>query len=269
MNKKIKKFLIIVVAALLLTATLYITILHPRIKTYVAMVCVYEEMGGSRDIGLPAEEYNQYSVTDDSLIMTDFGAFSIGIPSDLEDQTKEDSGFFVYRTIGAVTEPGVNNPDIEYIGISPVGYDNSDIVIINKELIGSDAELNRLAKGYEALGYGMPDNFYNTLKCAHSLSPDDYSFWNYNKGLAYTYLLPFRAGSPFYSNGDDCKAYFYETEDVRGIICEQYRKDYDGNYHFKCDFYSTDDLNTGYIISITVHDKETGYAIINSLTFED
>ena len=268
MSKKTKTIIIIAVS-ILLTATLYFTILHPRIKTYIAMVCVYEEMGGSRDIGLPAEEYNQYSITDDSLIMTDFGAFSIGIPSDLEDQTKEDSDIIVYRTIGAVTEPGVNNPDIEFIGISPDGDDNSGMVIINKELIGSDAELNRLAKGYEALGYGMPDNFYNTLRCAHSLSPDDYSFWNYNKGLAYTYLLPFRAGSPFYSNGDNCKTYFYETEDVCGIICEQYREDYDGNYRFQCDFYSTDDLNTGYIISITVHDKETGYAIINSLTFED
>ncbi len=267
MSKKVK-VIIIVVVSILFTATLYFTILHPRIKIYRDMVQVYNEFGGSRDIGLPAEEYTQYSLTDDSLVMTDFGAFSIGIPSDLENQTKEDSDIIVYRTIGAVIEPGTNNPDIEFIGLSPDGDDNSDMVIINKELIGSNAELNRLAKGYESLGYGMPDNFYNTLRCTHSLSLDDYSFWDYNKGLAYTYLLPLRAGSLFYSDGNNYKTYFYETEDVCGIICEQYRENYDGNYRFQCDFYSTEDLNTGYIISITVHDKETGYAIINSLTFK-
>lgn len=267
MSKKVK-ILIIVAVAVILTATLYLTILHPRVKTYIAMACVYEEMGGSRDIGLPAEEFNQYSVTDDSLVMTDFGSFSLGIPSDLENQTREGSDITIYRTIGTIVEPGVNNPEIEYLGFYTEGNDNSDMVIINRELIGSELELNRLAEGYEALGYGMPDTSYDTLRCAHSLSSEDYSFWNYNKGLAFTYLLPFRAGSLFYSNGDTAKTYFYETEDVCGIICEQYREDYDGNYNFKCDFYSTDDLNTGYTFSITVHDKETGYAIINSLTFE-
>ena len=268
MSKRVK-IIIIVAVSIFLTATLYFTILHPRIKTYVDMFHIYNEFGGGRDIGLPAEEYNQYSVTDDSLVMTNFGSFSLGIPSDLEDQTKEDSEMIVYRTIGAVIEPGVNNPDFEFIGIDPDGEDNSGMVIMDKELIKSNLKLNHLAKGYEALGYGMPDNFYNTLRCAYSISSEDYSFWNYNKGLAFTYLLPFRAGSLLNSNGDTSKIYFYETEDVCGIIREQYRENYDGNYNFLCEFYSTDDLNTGYIFSMTLHDKETGYAIINSLIFQD
>lgn len=225
MSKK-TKIIIIIAIAILLIATLYFTVLHPRIKVFAEMMYVYEEMGGNTDIGLPIAEYDQYSVTDDTLVMTDFGTFSIGIPSDWEDQTREESKYRTYRTIGAVMEPGVHNPDCEGMVLSPVGDDNSDMVIINEELIGSPTKINQFIKGYEQLGYGLPDNFYNTLKCAYSLEKDDYSFWNYNKGLAFTYVLPFRAGAMFYSNGDTAKTYYYESEDKCGFIHEQYREDY-------------------------------------------
>ena len=272
MNKKLK-ITFIVVGIVLLTALLYFTVLHPRVKTYLMTAAIYKEFGGTRDIGLPIVEYDQASVTDDSLIMTDFGTFSLGIPSDLEDQSKEDSDFIIYYTIGADRETGVHNPDAESIGFKPVGNDNSSMALVNnpdfyEESGISDAEARHITNGFEKLGYGMPDNAYATLKCAYSLTSEDYNFLNYEKSLAFAYALAYRAGSLYYSNGDTAKTYYYESEGKYALINEEYRPDYDGNYHFNVSFYDPDDLNTEYLFSMTVHDKETGYAIINSLTFD-
>ena len=265
--KKYFKIILIAITILLVTVLLYFVILHPLVKTYLMTTAVYEEFGGNRDIGLPITEYDYGSVTDDSLVMTDFGAFTLGIPSDWEDQTKEDSDFIIYHTIGTVTESGAADNG-EGMSFHPAGSDNSDLVILDNEEAGFSArEMRHLEKGYEKLGYGMPDNAYNALKCAYSITPEDYSFLKYDESLAYAYILAYRAGSLYYSNGNTDKTYYYETDDKCVLICEKYRPDLDGKYHFIMEFYDTDDLNTGYTFSMTVDDKETGYAIINSLQF--
>ena len=71
------------------------------------------------------------------------------------------------------------------------------------------------------------------------------------------------------NSGSTDQTYYYETNDKYVLICEKYRPDYDGKYHFMMEFYDPDDLNTGYTFSMTVDDKETAYAIINSLTFNE
>lgn len=270
MNKKLK-IVLIAIGILLLTALLYFAVVHPRVKTYLMMQAIYEEFGGNRDIGMPIIEYDQSHVTDDSLVMTDFGTFSLGIPSDWENQSKEDSDLIIYRTIGV--DVG-EKADCESMAFSPTGSDYSNLAILNnKDLYEeselSDANIRHLENGYEKLGYGLPDSAYTTLKCAYSITPEDYNFYIYDKSLAYTYVLVHRAGSPYYSNGDTAKIYYYETDDVCVLINEQYRPDYDGKYHFKIEFYDANDLNTGYTFTMTVDDRETGYAIINSLTFDE
>ncbi len=271
-SKKIHIILIAIVVALV-AALLYFTVVHPRVKTYLMMQAVYEEFGGDRYIGEPIVAYDQAHVTDDSLVMTDFGTFRLGIPSDWENQSKEDSDIIIYRTIGAVVEVG-ETTDCESMAFSPTGYDDSGLAILNNEELYeeselSDADIRHLENGFEKLGYGMPDSAYATLKCAYSITPEDYNFFVYDKSLAYAYVLVHRAGTLYYSNGDTAKTYYYETDDVCVLINEQYRPDYDGKYHFKVGFYDADDLNTEYIFTITVDDKETGYAIINSLTFNE
>ena len=274
MNKKLKIILIATIAVLL-AALLYFTILHPRVKTYLMTVIIYDEFGGDRDIGEPITEYNHSDVTDDSLVMTDFGAFTLGIPSDWEDQTKEDSEFITYCTIGTIREPGKElEPNEEIIVFKSAGSDDSCIALLNNEELYEESDLSKadikhLTKGFEKLGYGMPDSAYATLKCAHSLTPEDYNFLNYDESLAFAYALTYRAGSLYYSNGDTAKTYYYETDNKCAIINEQYRPDYDGKYHFKMEVYDADDLNTGYIFTMTVTDKDTAYAIINSLTFNE
>jgi len=274
MNKT-KKIVIIVIIAMLLTAVLYFIILHPRVKTYLSTVAIYEEFGGNRDIGEPIIEYDYSNVTDESLVLTDFGTFRLGIPSDWEDRSKEDSEFTTYCTIGAASAVGKElEPNEEIMVFNPAGNDNSSIVLLNNEELYeesgfSDADIRHLTKGFEKLGYEMPDSAYATLKCAHSLTPEDYNFLKYDESLAFAYALVFRAGSLYYSNGSTAKTYYYETDDKCAIINEQYRPDYDGKYHFKIEVYDADDLNTGYIFTMTVTEKETAYAMINSLTFDE
>ena len=267
--KKNIKITLIAITILLVTVLLYFVILHPLVKTYLMTTAVYEEFGGDRDIGLPIAEYDHAAVTDDSLVMTDFGTFRLGIPSDWEDQSKEGTDFISYHTIGAVAEPGVAN-DREGITFNPAGSDNSDLMIMDNEEAGFSAkEMKHLEKGFEKLGYGMPDSAYSALKCALSITPEDYNFLKYDESLAYAYILAHRAGSLYYSNGNTDKTYYYETGDKCVLICEKYRPDLDGKYHFIMEFYDTDDLNTGYTFSMTVDDRETAYAIINSLTFNE
>lgn len=265
---KTKKIIIIAVIAVLISAALYFIILHPRVKTYSMITAIYDEFGGNYDIGEPIIEYDHSSVTDESLVMTDFGTFSLGVPSDWENQSKEDSEFTIYRTIGTVAES--DGDDGEGMVFNPAGTDNSYIVILNNEELDLSAgELKHLKKGFERLGYGMPDSAYATLKCAYLLTPEDYNFLKYDESLAYAHILAYRAGSLYYSNGSTDQTYYYETNDKYVLICEKYRPDYDGKYHFMMEFYDPDDLNTGYTFSMTVDDKETAYAIINSLTFNE
>ena len=119
--------------------------------------------------------------------------------------------------------------------------------------------MSRLMKGCEKLGYGMPDNGYNNLKVAFSITKEDYNFWNYDTSLAYMYLLTVRLNMiPF--------SYFYETEDKCAIIREK-RED-NGLYSYTMYVYDSKDLNTGYAMSMSVRNPETAYAIINSIQFQ-
>lgn len=263
MNKKLKILLIIVIAVIL-TAILYVAVIHPRIKLHIQTLRVYEEMGGGTDIGQPLITYNQYNVKDDTLKMIDMGDFHIGVPSDWEKQDNDDSAFVIYGS-GRTTPDGKK---FETLTSTGSGTDYSDMVILNRELYESDDLWRRVNKGFESLGYGMPTTAYDSLRCALEMRAEDYNLLDYNKSLAFTYALPFRAGSPNYYDGITSWSYLYEDEYKCGIINEMYRKDTD-SYRYYLSFYDTEDLNTEYFILLSAKDQETAYAIINSLTFDD
>lgn len=262
MNKKLKVILIIAGIALL-SALLYIVVLHPRVKLLIQTLRVYSVMGGTTDIGDPIMDYEYYDVKDDTLQMIDYGNYSIGVPSDWEDISNEDSIFIAYGLKGVTDEDAAT----EYLSATGNGEESSDMILLNREFYESDDLWRRANKGFEQLGYGMPSTSYDSFKCALMMDSKDYNLLNYNKSLAFTIALSYRAGSWCLYDGITSWSYLYEDEDKCGFIHEYYW-DNTNSYRYTLNFYDTDDLNTEYIIILTTKDKDTAYTIINSLEFK-
>lgn len=81
-------------------------------------------------------------------------------------------------------------------------------------------------------------------------------------------LMTYGAGSYYVYDGMTSWSYLYEDEDKCGFISEMYLESNDV-YKYYFHFYDTEDLNTEYLILLSVKDKDTAYAIINSLEFND
>ncbi len=263
MNKT-KKIIIITTIAVLLTVALYFGILHPRVKLLIQTLQVYSVMGGTTDIGDPILTYEKYDVKDDTLKMIDYGTYSVGVPSYWTDQSDEGSMLTIYGT----EEVSDRNVSIELLGASGNGIDYTDMILLNRDLYESDKIWSSVNKGFERLGYGMPTTAYDSIRIALSMDSKDYNLLNYNKSLAFTFALPFRAGSVNVYDGVTSWSYLYEDENKCGFIHEMYREDSD-SYRYFFNFYDPDDLNTEYTIVLATKDKETAYAIINSLEFND
>ena len=182
---KTKKIIIIAVIAVLISAALYFIILHPRIKTYSMITIIYDEFGGNYDIGEPIIEYDHSSVTDESLVMTDFGTFSLGVPSDWENQSKEDSEFTIYRTIGTVAES--DGDDGEGMVFNPAGTDNSYIVILNNEEL--DLSAGELCKAALIDIHG-PVSFTEIVECVSVCSEYGISVFTDESGQFRERTLP-------------------------------------------------------------------------------
>lgn len=86
--------------------------------------------------------------------------------------------------------------------------------------------------------------------------------------MAFTFALSYRADSVNVYDGVTSWSYLYEDENKCGFIHEMYREDSD-SYRCFLNFYDTNDLNTEYIVILYTKDKDTTYAIINSLEFND
>lgn len=262
MNKKLKVILI-VAASVVLTAILYIVFIHPRLTLYTRTLLVYDAMGGSTDIGEPILAYDKYDVKDDTLKMTDYGDFSVNIPSDWVKKESDSDNFTIYVPKDALEESVVQ----EAITSTGTGEDYSDLILLNRELYESDTLWRRVNKGFERLGYGMPTTAYDSIRCALMMDSKDYNLINYNKSLAFTYALPYRAGSFYVYDGVTSRSYLYEDEEKCGFIRETYHENI-GSYKYFFNFYDTEDLNTEYLIIFTVKDRDTAYAIINSIELD-
>lgn len=263
MNKKLKIALIILGVALL-SVLLYFGILHPRVKLLIQTLRVYSVMGGSTDIGDPILAYEKYDVKDDTFKMIDYGTYSVGVPSHWTDQSDEDSIFITYGLKSTTDE----NVLVEALAATGNGEDYTDMILLNRDLYESDEIWSSVNKGFERLGYGMPTTAYDSIRIALSMDSKDYNLLNYNKSLAFTFALSYRAGSWCLYDGITSWSYLYEDENKCGFIHEMYREDSD-SYRYTLNFYDTDDLNTEYIIVLYTKDKDTAYAIINSLEFND
>ncbi len=263
MNKKLKIALIIVGVALL-SVLLYFGILHPRMKLLFQTLRVYSVMGGTTDIGDPILSYEKYDVKDDTFKVIDYGTYSVGVPSHWTDQSDEDRMLTIYGT----EEVSGRNVSIETLAATGNGTDYTDMILLNRDLYESDDMWRRVNKGFERLGYGMPTSAYDSIRIALSMDSKDYNLLNYNKSLAFTFALPYRAGSINAYDGVTSWSYLYEDENKCGFIHEMYREDSD-SYRYYLHFYDTDDLNTEYMIILATKDKDTAYAIINSLEFND
>lgn len=262
MNKKLKVILI-VAASVVLTAILYIFFIHPRLALYAQTLLVYDAMSGTTDIGEPIMAYEKYDVTDDTLKMTDYGEFSVGVPSDWVKLERESDVFIIY----ASEEASEVNEKQETITSTGKGEDYSDMILLNRELYESDNLWRRVNKGFEQLGYGMPTTVYDSFKCALSMDSRDYNLINYNKSLAFTYALPYRAGSFYVYDGVTSWSYLYEDEEKCGFISEAYLEKFD-TYRYYFNFYDPEDLNTEYLLLITIKDRDTAYAVINSVEID-
>lgn len=253
--KKNKKAKIAIITGIVLFIVLCAIILVPRIIVWYRIGVVYEESIFD-ELGETVKQFTKYEVTDDSLVRVTFPNFSIELPAYFEDRSREDSEITIYKAADATEE---NYFDYEGISFNSEGADHSDFFVSYWENISS-FEMSRLMRGCEKLGYGMPDNDYNNLKVAFSITKEDYNFWNYDTSLAYMYLLTVRLNMiPF--------SYFYETEDKCAIIREKGIED-NGLYFYTMEVFDSKDLNTGYAMSMSVRNPETAYAIINSIQFQ-
>ncbi len=265
MNKKLKVILI-VAASVILMAIFYIVFIHPRLVLFGQTLLVYDAMSGTTDIGEPIMAYEKYDVKDDTLKMVDYGDFSVGVPSDWVKLEKESDVFIIYAS-EEVSEGSEASENQEAITSSGNGEDYTDMILLNREIYESDELWRRVNKGFEQLGYGMPTTAYDSIRCALMMDSKDYNLLNYNKSLAFTYALPYRAGSFYVYDGVTSWSYLYEDDDKCGFIREMYRESTD-SYRYYFNFYDPEDLNTEYLLLITVKDRDTGYAVINSVEID-
>lgn len=258
--KKALKIILPAIGIALIVFMLIHYVLTPRIATYLAIQDIMEA-NHVTDLGETGLPFTEYSLTDDSLVMVETPHYTIGIPVGFHEITSTVENSLVY---GNETEEYkilmlTNAYEVDVNFLDPENYkENNSVVSINEKI---------LAKGFQKLGYGMPDNYYNTCKCALSITEDDYNFFSLSESLAYCCLVTFRT-SMVYSDGIDSHTYIYETEDKNAIICEYY-SDQNNLYVYRIDLIRPDDLKTPHSITLWVDNPKTAYAIINSIEFKD
>jgi len=242
-----KKTIIIVVGIVLILGVLVAILLPKRIKLYNAIKDNVESLGAE------GKMFEFYDVSDSSLTQIETDYLTIGIPGDF---TLGDSDVIeIYKSADGKEQVGIsNNVSDEKIAFFDPEYDETS------EIFGIEYSFDDLKKGFEKLGYGIPDSTYNTYKCLYLLDEKkDYSFWDYEKGLAY-------ANAAYVKNELAWMDvhYVYEKDDIYALIMEKNTTD-DGMIRLYVDVFDPDDLNTSNLVSITVKDRQQAYAIINSI----
>lgn len=258
MKKKIICVAGILGAVLIICVVLYFAVIHPHAEMYIDIMRCYQEFHVD-GIGKSAEPYTEYSVTGENLVTVETADYSISIPSYFEKNSEDHSGMIRYSA-------DENTDDQkESIGITVVGTDYTDMAILNQQGL-SEQQKKNLIKGYEKLGYGIPDTAYSSYKCALLITEDDYSYANKNQSKAYTMLIPYRTGNSFFYSAGNAKTYIYENEKMYALISESYHADWD-LYVYYVEFYNSEDLNLSYTAILKTKTPQTAYAVINSLTF--
>ena len=254
-NKKQRRKIIIIITAaiVILLFVVFFWVIKPRIEMNNLICEVLPEVGES------AEYFTQYDIADDSLVMTDIGNISIGLPAgyELKDTNVQDIVIYCDKNnieLGVTVNTCATNME----DMSLFDRDSYDVSDEQYEKI-----VKHLTEWFNALGNGLPDSAYNTYKCMHLLSDDDRSFWDIGQNIAFGIVGIMKESMPIW--GDEI--YIYETEDRCGFISVSYPTDTRDFYRVTVDLYSTDDLNAPYIVIISTQSLEQAYAVINSIKF--
>ncbi|MBE5943722.1 MAG: hypothetical protein E7258_02265 [Lachnospiraceae bacterium] len=238
-----KKKVLIIVSVLIVLLVVGAFFFIPRIRLYNAIKDL--------DLGPRGEMFAQYDVTDDTLVKTEAEYFYIGVP---EGYVYEDNDSLeIYR-----------KSDTECVAITKETNEGTfslldEMYEENFELFGIDVQMEDIKKGFEYFEYGKPDNEYNTIKHLYLLNEDDYSFWNYKKGLAYAYSAYIKSELIWMS-----KQYIYERENMCATIMVGISDD-NSIYTYFVTIYDPEDLNTSNIVMIKTEDEQQAHDIINSI----
>ena len=265
-KSKIIKIILVVVISIVVLATLIGTMgLRLVIRNYAKQV--------TAELGPAAEFFTEFDITmPNSVAVQDITHYGMTITLPGYFKEKEVS-LQETRMYAVMDEEG--NATESVIFVAP--GDVSEINLFSEEKIEkmTDGPLEKYAvkqlmKGFEDLGNGIPDNFYNMTKAYYLLTEKDYSFWNWKQGFAYVVN-----GIIKNSIAVGCDyTYIYETEDICGFIhvtdrTEQAQSDSSRpDYYVVADMFSTDDFSKSHDLIINCASLETAYAIINSIEIE-
>ncbi len=248
MMKKKKIWIVVIVAMVVLVAAGIFFV--PRVVLYQALQ--QTEM----EITATAQYFTEYDIKNDELVTIETDNFYIDIPADfVPGDTIETAIMYELPDEGLYVAWIKENEPVDMNLLNPEIYED-------KENNPYGIRVKNVKKGFEALGYGTPDSFYNTSKCAMLLQEDDYSFWNLNEMVAYYYALLIKNETMW-----GAERYIYETDDKYAFINVMYDED-NGKCRCIAEFLRPDDLQTPYSVLIWAEDRETAFAIVNSVEFK-
>ncbi len=239
---------IILIAVLLVAGVMAAIFLPKRIKLYNAIKDNIETLGPE------GEMFAHYDATDDTLIRVGNEYITLCVPGGT---IYEDRDLIeVYQTLDGSQSVslGKSTNDVEVSFFDPDLQGES-------EIFGIEYNWEDLKKGLEKFGYGIPDSTYDTYKCLYLLKESDYSFWDYEKGLAYANAAYVKNQMPWMD-----AHYLYEREDLYATIMERELQD-EGIFYYCVDLYKPENLNESYTVIIRAKDENQAYAIINSIEF--
>lgn len=251
--KKKKIIITVIVVILLLAGTAWFMV--PRVKLYNAARELTEN-------SFPEASHYEY-----------FNQFDVIYASDLPVQTINHDGLSINIPADwTIMEMGLENsltyesPDksqrillLEASDLTGYSLFNEGQVAELTADLSSKIGLNRLEKGFDALGIPMPDSAYATMKSALLLERDSYSLFNVDKTIAYYIVGMIKSAEMEFALN-----YIYESED----ICATYHVSPPSDehpYRVTADVFSAKDLNKAYSMVIRTNSEETLYAMMNSV----
>ncbi|MBQ8827307.1 MAG: hypothetical protein IJ007_09455 [Oscillospiraceae bacterium] len=241
-----------IAAAVIILGLVFLWVFLPRIMFYNASKLFTAVENG------PTEFFTGYDIRSEfEAVTVDNGEFSAEIPDSYSPKDKDMTSLIMY------TEPDTKNfislskgQDLGLNLLDPSNFEDA-------ENIPDTMGMEQIKQGFEKLGHGLPDSAYSTFKCAHLLEADDYSFWDLEKAAAYSIIGVIKEINAVYGT-----PYIYETDDICGILSvSSYTEEGTDQTKAKVifNFYSTDDLNTEYLLYIVCDSPDEAYAVVNSV----
>lgn len=258
MSLKKRAVKITLAAVLIIVILFFIVVLLPRVQLYYNVQKTIEKL---TYIDIKADFFTDYSVSGKGELQTvDNGFFSVKIPAEyVLEEKKEEFYPTVYNGVS----------DKEWVSF----FDEPDEFVIDlldpefyteKEGISPDMSAFDIRKGFDRLGYGIPDSTYNSYKCMLQMDSSDHCFWDMNR--EYSFMITVMTKELLLSStfSEDDEYFIYERGDVYGIIRS---KGEENAYSAVFDFYKADRLNRVHSIIISAQSSEDVFAVINSVEF--